>query len=98
MGTGEGARSQWTQSAVRPHQGLACVPPFFVIIFYFPSLYTQDSVNQRPCPTMNLPNSQCNSQGRKKAATNTQVVSIMSIKFDYIHQVRSSPLEGDMFT
>ena len=95
MGAREGARSQRTQSAARPHQGLTSVSLFF--IFYFPSLYTQDSVNQRPCPAVNLPNSRCNSQGKKKAATNTQVVLITSIKFDYIHQIRSSSLEGDMF-
>ena len=78
MGAGEGARSQWTQSAARPHQGLPSVSLFFLD---FPSFYTQDSVHQRPCPAANLPNSRCNSQGGTKAATNTQVVSITSIKF-----------------
>ena len=34
MGTGEGARSQRTQSAVRPHRGLASVPLFLIIIFF----------------------------------------------------------------
>ena len=36
MGAGEGARSQWTQSVARPHQGLASVPPFLLLFsFYF---------------------------------------------------------------
>ena len=68
-----------------------CVALF---IFYFPSFYTQDSVHQRPCPAANPPNSRCNSQGGKKAATNTQVVSITSIKFDYTHQSAAHPWRG----
>ena len=92
MGLGGGARPQQTQSAARPHQGLTSVSLF--CYFYFPSLYTQDSVHQRPCPAANPPNSRCNSQGGKKAATNTQVVSITSIKFDYIHQSAAHPWRG----
>ena len=55
---------------------LKCVI-FFLFPFYF---YPQDSVRQRPCPAADLPNSRCNSQGRRKATMNIQVVSIMSIK------------------
>ena len=49
----------------------------FLFSSYF---YPQDSVHQRPCPAANLPNSRCNSQGRRKATTNIQVLSITSIK------------------
>ena len=69
-----------------------------VAFFYFPSLYTQDSVHQRPCPAANPLNSRCNSQGGKKAATNTQVVSITSIKFDYIHQSAAHPWRETCFS
>ena len=56
---------------------LKCVVLFFFLPFIF---YPQDSVRQRPCPAADLPNSRCNSQGRRKATTSTQVVSITSIK------------------
>ena len=47
---------------------------------FFSFFYPQDSVHQRPYPAVDLPNSRCNIQGRRKATTNTQVVSIMRIK------------------
>ena len=58
---------------------LKCVIPFFLFLS-FSYFHPQDSVHQRPCPAVDLPNSRCNSQGRRKATTNIQVVSITSIK------------------
>ena len=51
-----------------------------VVFFLFFFFYPQDPVHQRPCPAVDLPNSRYNSRGRRKATTNIQVVSIMSIK------------------
>ena len=51
MGTGEGARSQWTQSAVRPHQGLASVPPFFFLLCVHRTPVTRGPVWRRTCRT-----------------------------------------------
>jgi len=55
MGTGEGARSQRTQSAVRPHRGLASVPPFFIFLFFSfyvcRALITRSPVRRRTCRT-----------------------------------------------
>ena len=40
MGAGEGARSQWTQSAARPHQGLTSVSLFFYVLLFSFFVYT----------------------------------------------------------
>ena len=65
---------------------------FFFLPFIF---YPHDSVRQRPCPPADLPNSGCNVQGRIKATTNIQVVSITSI---FIHQFAAYPWRGTCLT
>ena len=95
MGVGEGLNHKDQRVRLDHTRGSCERPPWFYFLSFL-LLHIQDSIYQKPCPTANLPNSRCNSQGLKKAATNTQVVSITSIKFDYIHQVCSLSLEGDM--
>ena len=71
---------------------LKCVVLFsFYLLFFYP----QDTVRQRPCLAADLPNSRCNSQGRIKATTNIQVVSITSI---FIHQSAAYPWRGTCLT
>ena len=90
MGIGGAARPRKAQSAAQPHQGLPSVSFYFFFLFSYP----QDSVHQRPYPAVDLPNSRCNNQGRRKATTSIQVVSITSIKSVFIHHSTAYPWRG----
>ena len=80
---------------ISPECGLTAPgAPKCVTLFLFSFFLPTGLVHQRPCPAADLPNSRCNSQGRKKATTSIQVVSITSIKSVFIHHSAAYPWRG----
>ena len=88
MGTGEGARSQWTQSAVRPHQGL----PSVLLFLYFISLFfIQNSVRRRTCRTHDATAREGQRLRRTLRWSPLRALNLLNTPF------RGLPLEGDAF-
>ena len=88
---GEGHDHDRPRMRLNHTRGSQVCRSFFSFFYYF---YPQDSVRQRPCPAADLPNSRCNSQGRRKATTNIQVVSITSIKSVLYTILQPTPWRG----
>ena len=75
--SGEGHDHDRPRMQLNHTRGSHVCRSFFSHFLFF---YPQDSVHRRPCLAVDLPNSRCNSQGRRKATTSIQMVSITSIK------------------